>query len=110
MCESEAAGRYWSNSYKRRFDRGRRYIRWWDVPYINSYLNKKICGLALPGFADGAEQSIYQFNGCKAYKNGVSVGCGSGHKEISLILKGIVEKFTVYDIAEFPLQKARELA
>lgn len=72
---------------------------WWQSPAIWRHIN----GLA--GSADDAGQHtgfarILERKAGGALARGISVGCGTGAKEMRLIRMGIVEHFDLYEITE----------
>lgn len=107
---NKIASDYWSRRYKNSSKQYSKAIPFWEFPLINRHINKKICGISSSKFGRGTVQLLENINKGKAYKNAVSVGCGAGQKEIELIELGVVEKFTLIDIAEYPLEKAKALA
>ncbi len=107
---TKGASEYWSKSFRQRSNNKNKYKPFWEIASINTHINKKISGESLSGYGEGAVKQLHKYNNGKSFRNAISVGCGLGQKEIELVLKGIVEKFTLYDIAEYPLKKAKELA
>ena len=72
---------------------------WWQSPQIWRHIN------GLVGLPDDAGQHtgfarIIERTSGRLLRRGVSVGCGTGAKEMRLIRMGIVEHFDLYEITE----------
>ncbi|MCL1916112.1 MAG: class I SAM-dependent methyltransferase [Desulfovibrionaceae bacterium] len=84
---------------------------WWSEPAIANYLAKLICGEACDRVADLPVLGIKKY--CARdipFERAISVGCGAGNKEISLLQNGLVKHFTLYDISQEALNKVRASA
>ena len=76
-------------------------IRWWQSARIIQHINKVVCGEGVSGFSQGllnivrsrAKQQI-------PFKKGISVGGGSGQKEMVLLRHGIIDTFDLYEYSE----------
>lgn len=77
----------------------------WQFPEICGHLNREICGEMLPGLSDGVARRLAE---CGTVNQAVSVGCGRAHKEITLLARGIVEHFTLYDLSPARLAEAEK--
>ena len=74
--------------------------RWWMHPAIHRHINRIVCGKAIDGAHQGFTQQIRNRMPKGGFVRGLSVGCGSGGKEMKLILQGIVETFDLFEIGE----------
>ena len=84
---------------------------WRDFPVILEWLHKRVCGEPIKG--PGAAGLNYVFkqrlNG-RVLKRGVSIGGGSGLREIQLIMGGYVEEMVVYDLSPARIEIGRNFA
>jgi SAM-dependent methyltransferase len=86
-------------------------VRWWQSPHIIRHINKKIAGLTIGGIFSGLTQRAKEMAGhCCPFSRGVSVGCGNGQKEITLIRQGLVSSFELYELSEVRVEQGRKLA
>ncbi|QHT69594.1 class I SAM-dependent methyltransferase [Rhodocytophaga rosea] len=86
------------------------WVRWWQSPHIIRTINKKVSGVACNGFSQGLINLAKEHSKGRTYKRGISVGCGSGNKEMNLIQQGLLEEFTLYELAEERIKAGRKLA
>ncbi|NEN92034.1 MAG: hypothetical protein F6K48_25255 [Okeania sp. SIO3H1] len=92
---------YWSGVVKKNQKSLYLRLRWWQNPYIVRHINKKIIGLPLDGLSQGITQRAKEMAGDRyPFSCGVSVGCGNGQKEITLVCQGLVCSFQLYEILE----------
>ncbi|MDF2511038.1 MAG: hypothetical protein K0S04_904 [Herbinix sp.] len=98
---------YWSD-YREDANR----TRWWQSPTIISHYNEIICGKKVDGWNSGAIELLKSKKLIPLYgfEEAISIGCGSGNKEIDLLKRGIVKHFTCIDIAKGMIEKAQENA
>jgi hypothetical protein len=65
--------------------------RWWQHPPILRHINKKVCGKPVDGFSMGLTMRARSLlEGRLPLRKGISVGCGNGMKEMTLLREGIV--------------------
>lgn len=98
------AAQHWSNSNVSRR------LRWWNHPLVHEHLNFKVAGERSGSAWAGIRTWLRSLNNGSTYRHAVSVGGGAGGKEMALLENGIVERFTIYEIAEARVQQGRELA
>ncbi|NET78584.1 class I SAM-dependent methyltransferase [Okeania sp. SIO1F9] len=102
---------YWFDIVKKNQKSQHLRLRWWQSPYIVRYINKKITGLTLDGLSQGITQRPKEMAGDRyPFSCGVSVGCGNGQKEITLVCQGLVSSFQLYEISEVRIEQGRRLA
>jgi SAM-dependent methyltransferase len=73
--------------------------KWWQVPKILRHINKIVCGEAIDGFSGGLNRELKKLIS-SPLKRGISVGAGSGAKEITLLKAGLVESFDLFEYSE----------
>ena len=71
---------------------------WWDSPICQEYYNLSICGKAASENGGGCREYLAAKLNGKALERAVSIGCGSGAKEIGLIEAGLVNRFDLWEI------------
>jgi SAM-dependent methyltransferase len=76
---------------------------WWTSPVLLRHIEHQISDAA-PGGVAGALRAA---TGGVALGRGLSIGCGSGAKEMLLLQHGCVESFDLYELAEGPAAEAR---
>ncbi len=103
-------GDKWSRvSKKNRGSRNR--SRWWESRYIVRKINEKVCGLPLDNLSAGVAHKAKEMAGDRVpFYQGVSVGSGSGAKEMALIRQGLVERFMLYEFSEYRIEHGKKLA
>lgn len=84
-------------------------VKWWEHPKIVTHINKRVCGSAIEGFNAGFLRWIKSQIPDLPLGKGVSIGCGSGDKELVLLANGFVEHFDLYEIADERIQQGKEL-
>lgn len=75
--------------------------RWWHHPAIHRHINRLVCGADVEGPHQGFHARIARMAPAGGFPRALSVGCGSGGKEIALIKAGIVRSFDLFEIGEF---------
>lgn len=100
-------GGYWSNKVLS----SPRRLRWWQSAAIIKHVNRIICGRPVDGFSSGLHELVCERARSRLpFQKAISVGGGSGLKEMALLEKGIVGHFDVYEYSEARIDKGRELA
>lgn len=99
----KVVGDYWSNRPKASGN-------WWTNRMIVRDINRRVCGTPYPEVSRGALDLGAALMGERPRRLGVSVGCGTGAKEIALIRMGYVERMVCYDLAESRIASARARA
>ena len=103
--------RHWSNVTKHAAKSENLKLRWWQSSHIIQHINQLVCSEQIPGFSSGLVSNAKKLAGDSIpYKIGVSVGSGSGQKEIGLIKQGLVNSFDLYELSETRIAVGRELA
>jgi SAM-dependent methyltransferase len=65
---------------------------WWSCPRVYAHIGKKISG----SFSDFIKSETQG----RKFRRAISVGCGSGAKELKLVEAGIVERFELYELSK----------
>jgi len=109
---SEAIGRHWSETAPTTDSQGRLLkVRWWQHPAIIRHINRNVCGRPIDGFSEGLNIRVLELLKDRLpLEKAISVGCGSGQKEIKLIKSGFVQFFDLYELAETRILAGQELA
>jgi SAM-dependent methyltransferase len=94
-------GRHWTQAQERGFGKP-----WWSSPALKAHIDRQICRrheTGVPGLLRelGAGQTL---------AHGVSIGAGSGQKELRLLQSGLVNHFTLYELSEARAEAARASA
>jgi SAM-dependent methyltransferase len=101
-------GAHWSAVYQRKSER---VVRWWESDYVVRQINRKVCGAPLSGISSGLHQhAVDRFAARIPFGAGISVGGGTGFKELDLIQRGLVSRFTIYDLSEYAISAGRQRA
>lgn len=84
-------------------------LRWWQSPAVIRHVNRKIDPES--GERDGCafHRRLARMEGAP-FKKALSVGCGEGRKEMSLVKEGTAESFELFEISRARVEKGRELA
>jgi len=86
-------------------------IRWWQSKLIIRHINELVCGKRIDGPSAGLIERLKEgFPDKLPLKSGVSVGGGSGQKEIHLLRSGVVEKFELFELSEARIAAGIELS
>lgn len=105
--DTETAARYWDSRSR---DAGANaVVAWWQSPMVVRHLNAKLCGDAIDGFAAGLRKWFGRELGSGKIEHGVSVGCGTGGKELAFLRDGLVERFDLYEISKVRVDKGHEI-
>ncbi len=84
--------------------------RWYNFPQILAHMNQKVCGEPLERKGAGLNRRLEQILNGETLARGLSIGSGSGAKEMRLIGLGLVERFDLYEAAEGRVEQGRETA
>jgi len=104
-------GAHWSKVTKDAEKQKDLKLRWWQSPHIIRHINQMVCNEDIPGVSAGVVSRVRQIAGASIpFKRGISVGGGSGQKEISLIRQGLVESFDLFELSEARISAGKELA
>lgn len=97
--QQKQIGSLWSEKYAAapRPGEGR---RWTDSPAVIRYLTQLVCGEPLDSMREGLIRLLRNISPALPYKRGISVACGLGNKEMSLLENNIVSHFTCYELSE----------
>jgi SAM-dependent methyltransferase len=88
-----------------------RRTRFWESDHILRHINKTICGAPVNGFSNGLIVKARQLPGTTwPLRRGIAVACGSAHKEIALLERGLIERFDVFEISDACIRMGKDLA
>jgi len=82
--------------------------RWWESPAIKQHINRLVCGEPISGFGQGLTRKAMSYG--KSYNLGVSVGSGTGSKEMNLIQQGLVKNFILFELSDERIKQGKLLA
>jgi SAM-dependent methyltransferase len=110
--ESDRVGKHWSRVVPLLNSVGElQRTRWWQHPAILRHINQRVCGRPLEGFSAGLNARCREVVGSRLpLERGISVGGGTGVKEMALLKAGIVKRFDVFEVAEARISAGREIA
>lgn len=104
--KSDEVGQFWD----RRVDAGEKRVNWWSSDKCTAYYNEGVSGESVPGNSEGCRRVLRQKLRAGAIRSGVSIGCGAGSKELSLVKQGLVGKMHLWDLSQERLARARSAA
>lgn len=101
------AARHWN-----RFDAKEKptRIRWWESPRIVRHVNRQICGQPLEELGAGIVALTSQRFPARTFSQAISVGCGTGFKEMMFVQAGLVDHFHLFELAANRIEKGEALA
>jgi ubiquinone/menaquinone biosynthesis C-methylase UbiE len=110
--KSEAVRLHWSNVSGAIDSSGRLLkVRWWQHPAIVRHINQNVCGQPVVGLSEGLNlRARALLAGRLPLLKGISVGGGSGIKEMKLLADGMLQFFDLFELAEARIAAGKELA
>lgn len=103
-------GRYWDKQQKEKVQKAGCRLRWWDSPHIIRHYNYRACGKYLDGWNAGPLQILNCIKNDACLQSAISIGCGTGTKEMMLIEQGIVKKFICYELSGQRIIEGKRIA
>lgn len=104
-----AAGAYWNRVPVE--DNPKTIRRWWQADPIVRHINQRVCGEPIPGQSEGFHRLIRQrFADRLPFANVISIGGGTGDKEMRAIKAGLFERVDLFEIAENRIEQGRSKA
>jgi len=100
--DQENIEKAWSNVPKR-LPR----TRWWESTTILQHIAKNACGFC-PDDANWGKAKLLELN--RTFQKAISVGGGSGTKEMSLIESNIVQHFDIYELSRERILNGQKIA
>ena len=85
-------------------------LRWASSRFVQGWLNKKICGVAIKRPSRGLHQVLAKQLDGRKLPHGISIGGGVGIREMELVNEGIVERFTIYELSSVRIEEGQKLA
>lgn len=111
MSIIDKVDQYWSDREKLNKEEKNLKLRWWQSPHIISNINKRVCGESVSGASQGLNHYIkIKYKDKIPFKNGISVGCGTGKKEMLLIKQGLVNHFDLFELSTHRIEEGIKLA
>lgn len=111
-ADQQASGEHWDRVLAEGSSGLR--LHWWEDPTTLRHINRLVCGTALEGLHTGFHQRILeQLPRQEAPIRALSVGCGTGAKEIELIKAAggqVRFAFHCFDVAPAAIEAGRQLA
>lgn len=108
LTAEDRIAQHWSSVYQRQSDL---IIRWWESDYVVRYINRKVCGEPIPGVSSGVHQlALNRFAARAPFGKGISVGGGTGSKEVDLLRRGLVQSMVIYDLSPQAIASGRQRA
>ena len=75
-------------------------IRWWQSQSILNHINQRFTGKSgLRSIPAGDIAALQQRFPGRTFAHGISVGCGDGSKEMTLVQSGLVNQFDCFEIS-----------
>jgi SAM-dependent methyltransferase len=114
-AKSDAAG-HWLRQYAARIEAAEAgrpvpIRRWWQAEPILRHINRRVCGEELPGMHAGFHALVRRRFGPRLpFARTVSVGGGTGEKEMLAAALGLFESVDLYDLAASAVELGRKLA
>lgn len=108
---NEKIGKHWAEVTKKQSEQKNLKLRWWQNQHVIKHINHLICGEYISGHAQGLINRVKKLaSDSLPYKRGISVGGGTGQKEMNLIKQGIVESFDLYELSQARISIGIELS
>lgn len=86
-------------------------LRWWQSPAVLRDINRRVSGQMIDGVSAGLIALLKErYSDQLPLAKGVSVGCGSGVKEMDLLRAGLVDEFHLFELSEARVEKGRSVA
>lgn len=102
-----AAARHWN-----RFDAKEMptRIRWWESPRIIRHVNSRICCQPIEELGAGLVSLTSQRFPGRTFSRAISVGCGTGMKEMMFVQAGLVDHFHLFELSVNRINSGEALA
>ncbi len=110
---SKKIGSFWDNKLKATKEQGDALRRhWWEDPHTLRHINRIVCGEPLDGMSAGFHRRIGQILSGRGIKKprAISIGAGSGMKEIWLLQSNAVATVDAYELGPGMVEEGRRLA
>jgi SAM-dependent methyltransferase len=108
LTATDRIAQHWSTVYKQKTDL---VVRWWESDYVVRHINRNVCGESLSGLSSGLHQlALNRLGACAQLGRGISVGGGTGSKEIDLLRRGLVRQMVIYDLSPQAIITGRQHA
>lgn len=104
MAISALASRAWEreeNSHR---------VNWWSSALCRAYYNAAVCGEFVPGTSEGCRVVLRKALNGRELDRAISVGCGTGIKELAILEDGLVRSFDLWEISNTVADEGRRNA
>ena len=98
MEASDKTVEFWRNEYQKTIENRRKELNFWDLPTADSMQRSIAFPNGMNGFTYAGPCLLSMNVQPGILKHGVSIGCGSGHKEVELLTSGLVEHMTLIEV------------
>ena len=107
----EKVGDFWDRKNKEYQQNRNLRLRWWQSPQIIEHINYLVCGHKVKGVSQGLIRTLKSSYGQHLpLSKGVSIGCGNGLKEMTLVREGLVKQFDLFELSADRVAQGEELA
>jgi len=100
-------GIFWSDYY---ISKRPKRESWWQSDLVKRHVNILVANVDSNILSDGLNSLLLKRLRGKRLKQGVSVGCGNGDKEIRLLQLNVVEKFILFELSEEMVRVVKDKA
>jgi SAM-dependent methyltransferase len=107
LQDQEAAGAHWDRMLAAGLPAR---VRWWDDPTSIRHINRIVCGEAVDGLHAGFHRLVAASLQGQPPVRAISIGCGTGAKEVHLLVDGSVEHFDCYELSAAAIAVGRQMA
>src|SRR5258708_27501395 len=104
MAISALASRAWEREEK---SHG---VTWWSSAICRAYYNAAVCGELVSGTSEGCRVVLRRALNGRELDRAISVGCGTGIKELAILEDGLVRSFDLWEIANTVADEGRRNA
>jgi SAM-dependent methyltransferase len=104
MAISALASRAWEreeNSHR---------VNWWSSAMCRAYYNAAVCGELVSGTSEGCRVVLRRALNGRELDRAISVGCGTGIKELAILEDGLVRSFDLWEISNTVADEGRRNA
>ena len=97
----------WDNE---RVRQGMPILRWHQKKEVRRHISRLVAGKTFDTVEEALRYKIRQHFGEIVFRKGVSIGCGTGSKEMAVLKSGLVESFDLYELSANRIKRGKRLA